>query len=100
MLPKGTQNARISNHIRISEKDLLALQKRAVREGLPCQTLVSSVLHKYVTGALVERWTRKNFRSLENFGSSMLQLYQANPRTRQILGNRQALRGTGQQVFS
>jgi predicted DNA binding CopG/RHH family protein len=54
-LPKGTQNARISNHIRISEKDLLALQKHAVREGLPYQTLVSSVLHKYVTGALVER---------------------------------------------
>lgn len=41
-------------NIRISEKDLLALQKRAVREGLPYQTLVSSVLHKYVTGALVE----------------------------------------------
>jgi predicted DNA binding CopG/RHH family protein len=41
-------------NIRISEKDLLALQKRAIREGIPYQTLVSSVLHKYVTGALVE----------------------------------------------
>jgi predicted DNA binding CopG/RHH family protein len=41
-------------NIRISEKDLLALQKRALREGIPYQTLVSSVLHKYVAGALVE----------------------------------------------
>jgi predicted DNA binding CopG/RHH family protein len=41
-------------NIRISEKDLLALQKRALREGIPYQTLVSSVLHKYVTGALAE----------------------------------------------
>jgi predicted DNA binding CopG/RHH family protein len=41
-------------NICISEKDLLALQKRAIREGIPYQTLVSSVLHKYVTGALVE----------------------------------------------
>lgn len=41
-------------NIRISEKDLLALQKRAVREGIPYQTLVSSVLHKYVSGTLVE----------------------------------------------
>ena len=41
-------------NIRISEKDLLALQKRAIREGIPYQTLVSSVLHKYVMGALIE----------------------------------------------
>lgn len=41
-------------NIRISEKDLLALQKRAIREGIPYQTLVSSVLHKYVIGALIE----------------------------------------------
>jgi predicted DNA binding CopG/RHH family protein len=41
-------------NIRISEKDLIALQRRAIREGIPYQTLVSSVLHKYVTGALVE----------------------------------------------
>ncbi len=42
-------------NIRISEKDLLELQKRALREGIPYQTLIASVLHKYVTGALVER---------------------------------------------
>ncbi|HAE59895.1 MAG TPA: antitoxin [Anaerolineae bacterium] len=42
-------------NIRISEKDLLDLQRRAVRDGIPYQTLISSVLHKYITGALVEK---------------------------------------------
>jgi predicted DNA binding CopG/RHH family protein len=37
-------------NIRISEKDLLDLQKHAVREGIPYQTLISSILHKYVSG--------------------------------------------------
>jgi len=41
-------------NIRISERDLLELQKKAVKEGLPYQTYVSSILHKYVNGALVE----------------------------------------------
>jgi predicted DNA binding CopG/RHH family protein len=42
-------------NIRISEKDLLDLQKRAVREGLPYQTLIASVLHKYTSGVLTEK---------------------------------------------
>ena len=42
-------------NIRISEKDLLDLQKRALREGIPYQTLISSVLHKYVSGTLAEK---------------------------------------------
>lgn len=42
-------------NIRISEKDLLALQKRAVRQGIPYQTLISSVLHKYVSGEFTEK---------------------------------------------
>lgn len=37
-------------NIRISEKDLLELQKRAMHEGIQYQTLISSVLHKYVSG--------------------------------------------------
>jgi predicted DNA binding CopG/RHH family protein len=41
-------------NIRISERDLLELQRRAVREGLPYQTFVSSILHKFVNGTLVE----------------------------------------------
>lgn len=41
-------------NIRISSKDLRALQKRALAEGMPYQTLVSSVLHKFVEGHIVE----------------------------------------------
>jgi predicted DNA binding CopG/RHH family protein len=41
-------------NIRISSKDLNALQKRALREGIPYQTLVASVLHKYVSGQFHE----------------------------------------------
>ena len=42
-------------NIRISELDLELLQERALIEGLPYQTLMSSVLHKYVTGRLAEK---------------------------------------------
>jgi len=41
-------------NIRISEKDLIELQRKAVREGLPYQTFVASILHKFITGQLVE----------------------------------------------
>ncbi len=41
-------------NIRISERDLLELQKRAVSEGLPYQTYVSSIIHKFINGNLVE----------------------------------------------
>lgn len=41
-------------NIRISERDLTELQKKAVSEGLPYQTYVSSVIHKFVSGKLVE----------------------------------------------
>ncbi len=39
-------------NIRISSRDLAALQRRALEEGLPYQSLVASVLHKYVSGSL------------------------------------------------
>ena len=42
-------------NIRISERDLKALQKRALVEGIPYQTLVSSILHKYIEGRFVEK---------------------------------------------
>ena len=41
-------------NIRISENDLSALQRRAAREGIPYQTLIGSILHKYVSGYLKE----------------------------------------------
>jgi len=41
-------------NIRLSSKDLEAIQKRALTEGLPYQTLIASLLHKYVSGRLRE----------------------------------------------
>ena len=41
-------------NIRLSEPTLAELKKRAEEEGLPYQTLVSSILHKYVTNRLVD----------------------------------------------
>lgn len=46
------KDARIN--IRLSSKDLRGLQKRALEEGIPYQTLIASVLHKYVEGRLKE----------------------------------------------
>ena len=37
-------------NIRMTEKDLVHFQKKAVEEGLPYQTFISSVLHKYING--------------------------------------------------
>jgi predicted DNA binding CopG/RHH family protein len=41
-------------NIRLSSADLQDIQARALEEGLPYQTLIASVLHKYVTGRLQE----------------------------------------------
>lgn len=46
------KNKRIN--IRLSEKDLLGIQTKAIEEGLPYQTLISSILHKYLSGILIE----------------------------------------------
>ena len=42
-------------NIRISRKDLEAIQVRALEEGIPYQTLMASILHKYVSGRMVEK---------------------------------------------
>ncbi|MBC8550389.1 MAG: hypothetical protein H8D23_12160 [Candidatus Brocadiales bacterium] len=41
-------------NIRISSRDLTRIQKRAAKEGIPYQTLISSTLHKFITGKLNE----------------------------------------------
>lgn len=48
-------------NIRISSRDLESLQRRALEEGIPYQTLVSSVLHKYVSGGLHDLMANKTF---------------------------------------
>ena len=39
-------------NIRISDRDLEAIKLKAVEEGIPYQTLITGVLHKYITGKL------------------------------------------------
>ncbi len=42
-------------NIRMSSKDLDQVQVIAAQEGIPYQTLISSIIHKYVAGYLIER---------------------------------------------
>jgi|CXWL01.1.fsa_nt_gi predicted DNA binding CopG/RHH family protein len=42
-------------NIRLTQLVLDGVQRKAREEGLPYQTLMASVLHKYVTGLLVEK---------------------------------------------
>ena len=42
-------------NIRLSSVDLQDIQAKALEEGMPYQTLIASVLHKFVTGKLSER---------------------------------------------
>jgi len=50
-------------NIRLSPADLMDIQARAYEEGVPYQTLIASVLHKYVTGRLRETRSRPALRS-------------------------------------
>ena len=42
-------------NIRLSTPDLMDIQARALEEGIPYQTFIASVLHKYASGRLYER---------------------------------------------
>jgi predicted DNA binding CopG/RHH family protein len=41
--------------IRLYDHDLKGVQKKAMEKGMPYQTLISSMIHQYVEGDLVER---------------------------------------------
>ena len=47
------KNKRIN--IRISQRDLEHIQRRSLEEGIPYQTLISSLIHRYISGKLVEK---------------------------------------------
>jgi len=49
----GTKDRRVN--IRLSSADVRDIQALALRDGIPYQTLIASILHKYVTGRLVDR---------------------------------------------
>ena len=53
MARKSLRKSRRIN-IRLAEKDLEKIRIYAMREGIPYQTLISSVLHKYATGQVVK----------------------------------------------
>ncbi len=48
MIARNTFSKTRSINIRISEKDLLRIKAKAAGEGLPYQTLISSILHKHI----------------------------------------------------
>jgi predicted DNA binding CopG/RHH family protein len=53
-------------NIRIAEDDLVRLKRRSQAEGLPYQTLIASVLHKYLNDRLVnEEAIRKSVKLLQ-----------------------------------
>jgi len=52
----ATKDRRVN--IRLSASDLQSIQAKALEEGMPYQTLMASVLHKYVTGRLREALPR------------------------------------------
>jgi predicted DNA binding CopG/RHH family protein len=58
-LAKGYAEATIRKdkrmNIRISERDLKNLKKKALEEGIPYQTMVSMILHKYLAGRYIEQ---------------------------------------------
>ncbi len=42
-------------NIRLAGRDLEAIKKRALLEGIPYQTLIASILHKFAAGRLVDK---------------------------------------------
>ena len=50
-------------NIRMSAPDLMVIQARALEEGIPYQTFIASVLHKYASGRLQEKPSRPASRS-------------------------------------
>jgi len=42
-------------NIRISKNDLDSVKLKAMEEGLPYQTLIASIIHKYINGKLIEK---------------------------------------------
>jgi len=61
-----TKDKRIN--IRLSSRDLEDIQMRAAEEGLPYQTLIASIVHKYASGRLVETASRPAKRSTGRAG--------------------------------
>lgn len=56
-----SKNQRVN--IRLSTPDLSEIRARAAEEGIPYQTLIASVLHKFVAGRFIEKSSRLTARA-------------------------------------
>jgi predicted DNA binding CopG/RHH family protein len=52
LIAKNTLRKDQRMNIRISKADLNRIKAKAAEEGIPYQTLVASIIHKYVSGKL------------------------------------------------
>lgn len=50
----NTANKTKNINIRISAHDIEKVKQRSAEEGIPYQTLISSIIHKYITGTLID----------------------------------------------
>ena len=42
-------------NLRLTQKDYYQIQIKAIEEGIPYQTLISSIVHKYINGSLTQK---------------------------------------------
>ena len=68
-LIKAAKNTAVKSermNIRMSKRDMEGLKQAAAREGIPYQSLVSSILHKYTTGLLVDIGEARKLLAIDN----------------------------------
>lgn len=63
---KNFRNKTERVNFRLSHLDLLRLKEKALREGIPYQTFLSGVIHKYVSGNLVDKGEVNKFIKMVN----------------------------------
>ncbi|MCK4764413.1 MAG: antitoxin [Candidatus Aminicenantes bacterium] len=49
-------------NLRLSQKDYHQIQLRAIEEGIPYQTLIAGIVHKYLNGSLLPKYHEKNIK--------------------------------------
>jgi len=47
-------------NLRLTQKDYHQIQAKAIEEGIPYQTLISSIIHKYLNGSLTPKSSEQN----------------------------------------
>ncbi len=53
-IARNTLNKSHRINLRLTERDFRLAHVKAIEEGMPYQTLLASVIHKYLTGRLVD----------------------------------------------